>query len=73
MLDDDLYRLVVRARIRWRRAEPACSNEAAAEAAGRPLFGEFSEISGIPAYDNPRGPLAQFSDASEPLDKSYQP
>ncbi|MFA5258759.1 MAG: hypothetical protein WC979_05760 [Candidatus Pacearchaeota archaeon] len=46
-------RLLARARNRWRRPVPICSNEAAAEAEGRPLFGgKLRDLSGISAYDN---------------------
>ncbi|MDD5193020.1 MAG: hypothetical protein PHF67_00370 [Candidatus Nanoarchaeia archaeon] len=38
--EGSLVRMVARARKRWNhgRSEPACSNEAAAEEEGRPLF-----------------------------------
>ena len=61
MIDDDLYRMIVRARTRWRRTEPACSNEAAAEAEGRPLFGNLSENPGVNGYN----PFVQFEDSSK--------
>lgn len=59
MLDEELSRIVIRARKIWRRAESACSNEAAMQA-----HGENFLVDG-----NSKSPLCSFDDDYNPSNK----
>ena len=73
MLDDDLYRLVVRARNRWRKSPGHVDERFCDEFTGQPndncFFMPTSDHPGVRGYEN--DPVVK--PASESPDKNYQP
>jgi len=77
MLNEALYRLLVRDRARKRRisTDEIFCDEATGKSNEEPLFVGTSDLSGIPAYDKPK-PLAQFGSSDPSIssqEENYQP